>query len=260
MVNVKTLAVLVLIAIVLIAGFFLSSSAPTDGSEAATDAVVGGKKALVYNGDYADPASAQSISDLLEKAGFEIQYFSDPTALNGQLAGARLLVIGGTVDFIEPFVESFPIETTRAIKDFIDEGGLYLGVCGGAYIASSGWDESSHSVTALGLVPIKTDTVYTDPAPRVVTVFWKGIPRPIYYQYGPKFLPEQDGGYVVARYGDDSIAALYQSVGKGRVYLIGPHPEADISWIESNVIDGEKWTSTDDLARDMIADLAGNSD
>ncbi len=216
------------------------------------------KVALIYNGQFADRQSAQRISTLALQSGFEPVYFSDLKQLEEHIDDAGLLAFGGTVDDIGPLINSFTPESISAIRHFIQEGGRYLGICGGAYLASAGWQEEGGFTRALGLAPLTTANFASDALPRIMTVNWKGTPRSVYYQLGPNFtLPESEDAHVLARYSDHSIAALMLKSGRGTIYLVGPHPEAEETWLEEDMEGLSNWSNTDDLARDMMQDVTG---
>ena len=40
--------------------------------------------------------------------------------------------------------------------------------------------------------------------------------------------------------------------GDGKITLVGPHPEADETWIDYSVANGRKWSSTLDMAQEMM--------
>ena len=224
-----------------------------DGDEPASNPR--GDVALVYAGAFADADALQSLERLLAESRLKTVRFSHPEQLIGLLPDARLLAVGGTVDDIDPLVESFAPATVEAIRAFVSSGGTYLGICGGAYVASTGWEEDDRFVDALGLAPVEAESYVEDADPRVVTVKWKGTPRAVYYQLGPRFVPSESSGITdVATYEDGSLAALSYRLGEGRVYLMGPHPEADASWIEDDMPNSEAWQPTEDLARDMMRD------
>ncbi|MBF0362697.1 MAG: hypothetical protein HQK49_16880 [Oligoflexia bacterium] len=223
-------------------------------------ATVDKKIALVYNGKFADADATKALATTLTRNQFEINYFSHPKEIIAKIKTAKLLAIGGTIDEIDPFVTSFSKETVTTIKDFINNGGLYLGICGGGFLASTGWKEESTFVKALSLVPFESDSYIAKPEPKVINVKWKNVNRSIYYQFGPKFLPSNNmidklNIKIHAQYDDNSIAACSLNVGQGRVYLIGPHPEADQTWIDESVENESSWKSTVDLSDDMIKDL-----
>jgi len=214
------------------------------------------KSILIYNGRFSAEGCAEAVAKVAKDYGLTISYFSDPKQIVARLSTTSILAIGGTEDNIDPFIRSFTPDIVAAIKTYLQNGGHFLGICGGAYLASSGWEESYGFVPALGLVDIETDSYLYDSRPIVLTVKWKNVARAIYYQYGPVFLvKDMTGVQVIARYADNRIAVLSKSVGKGKVYLAGPHPEADASWIESDVRNGAAWRPTADLARDMMNDI-----
>lgn len=214
------------------------------------------KSILIYNGSYSAEGCAEAVAKVAQDYGLTISYFSDPKQIVARLNTTSILAIGGTEDNIDPFILSFTPDIVAAIKTYLQNGGHFLGICGGAYLASSGWEESYGFVPAVGLVDIETDSFLYDSRPIVLTVKWKNVARTIYYQYGPVFLvKDMTGVQVIALYSDNRIAVLSKSVGNGKVYLAGPHPEADASWIESDVRNGAAWRPTADLARDMMNDI-----
>ena len=212
--------------------------------------------ALVYNGKYADADASEAVAKLAAKFKLDVKYFSNPDQIVKNLTNTKMIIIGGTQDNIEPLIKSFTPDIIKAIKEFLNHGGRYLGICGGAYLASTGWEEDSGFVKALGLLPVETDSYSSDPEPKVISVRWKNVPRTIYYQFGPNFFPDDTSGTkIIARYDDGSIAACMGKAGNGKVYLCGPHPEADDTWIEDDMENASSWKPTIDLADDMMKDI-----
>ena len=210
-------------------------------------------KALVYNGHFADSDGALSMSALVESFGLETVWFDEPDTLPSLLDNATIVIVGGTLDDINPFVASFSPDTVNALKAFIEKGGAYLGICGGGYIASTGWEEESGFFKALGLVPYESDSFLYDSEPQVIEITWKNKKRSVFYQFGPKFLlPDDTTDNIIATYSDGSVAAFSMKSGKGRIVLVGPHPEADESWIEDSMKNAELWVLTDDMAKEMM--------
>jgi glutamine amidotransferase-like uncharacterized protein len=93
----------------------------------------------------------------------------------------------------------------------------------------------------------------------IITVTWDGSKRPIYYQYGPVFLVQDESSVeVLARYDDGRVAALAAEFGEGRIIVCGPHPEADETWLDDDPapVDADSWEPTRDLAVEMFQALA----
>ena len=80
--------------------------------------------------------------------------------------------------------------------------------------------------------------------------------RPIYYQFGPKFsfLP-QSSIQVFSKYSDNSFAGIVSNSGKGKVILLGHHPEATKEWTEDDntLTNAGDWEPTDDLSDNLFA-------
>ncbi|WP_454812468.1 BPL-N domain-containing protein [Labrys neptuniae] len=119
-----------------------------------------------------------------------------------------------------------------AIRNYVAQGGHYVGVCMGAYLADA---------TGIGLIPHDLDSEVGRPgfavktiADAAITVRWAGQKQGIFFQDGP-YLPsaKQDAGFrQIATYENGDVAAARYSFGKGSVVLSGPHPEADKVWFE----------------------------
>lgn len=120
---------------------------------------------------------------------------------------------------------------SAAVRDYVAQGGRYLGLCMGAYLADAG---------NLRLIPDDLDSEVGRPGFPVTTiddaavaVRWAGHDDHVFYQDGP-YLPSSHapGVRVLATYANGDIAAARYPFGRGVVALSGPHPEADASWFE----------------------------
>ena len=215
--------------------------------------------ALIYNGPVAAEGGPEAVAAVAEQIGLPVIFVADMAELPDLLEGAAILVVGGTEDDLDPLYEAFTPEVMAALDTFLSNGGRYLGICGGGFLASTGWYETDGSfVEMLGLIPAEsTDYDYENDEPQIVMVEWLGETYPMYFQAGPVFeLAEGDeaGVEVVAYYDNGGIAALVSSYGEGKVAVIGPHPEADESWSEE-AEGGEEWYSTTDLLAALLEEL-----
>ena len=231
--------------------------------------------ALIYNGLGSDKNSREALDALATKAGYQVTYFADSTTMTPLLASASLLIFGGTDDSVglAPMLGFFnTAETIKAMKDFVNNGGTYIGICGGSYLASVGWQESSGSnppvikeIKALGLAPVRVDDYLPGVLdPIIIKASWRSqLSRPIYFQNGPKFSasPPDAAMQVFSRYADNAIAGAIFNSGKGKVILLGHHPEAEPSWVDSKTKNFGDWNtgySTDDLSMDLFAMASDN--
>lgn len=166
---------------------------------------------------------------------------------NGALRDFDALVVpGGSA---EKEARSMGPEARNEVRRFVREGGIYLGVCAGAYLSSRAQNND------LGLIPLKTvdpehwfrvsdgTPVDVELTPLGMEVF--GLDRSkirIIYENGPIFAPPMDrsdenftpvGFYrseVVARGGKRGLmlgapSMILARYGRGIVLAISPHPE-----------------------------------
>jgi glutamine amidotransferase-like uncharacterized protein len=214
------------------------------------------KYALIYNGPVSAEDCPEAAAALAQRVGLKVKFVANVGELPTLLKNTAVFIIGGTQDDLHPLVKAFTPKVTEALKDYLRNGGRYLGICGGGFMASTGWNEGSTFVKGLGIIPAKSKLYRDDFAARIIPIHWQGKTRPMYSKAGPSFQLVNSSGevQVTAYYEDGSIAALMSSYGQGKVAICGPHPEARVSW-KDEAADGYKWTSSIDLAVDFLKDL-----
>ena len=91
--------------------------------------------------------------------------------------------------------------------------------------------------------------------PALLSVTWRGTPRQLYFQDGGYMVPHRQavGVTVLARYPNNTIAAIVASFGTGKVGLSGPHPEAPPEWYRDGGLPYPG--STQDLGDDLVNTL-----
>jgi glutamine amidotransferase-like uncharacterized protein len=216
----------------------------------------GEKYALIYNGPVSAEDCPEAAAVIAQSVGLKVRFVANVGELPVLLKNTTVFIIGGTQDDLHPLMKAFTPKVTEALKDYLRNGGRYLGICGGGFIASTGWNEGRTLVKGLGIIPAKSRVYREDFAARIIPIHWQGTTRPMYFKAGPSFQLVDNSGevQVIARYGDGSIAALMSSYGQGKLAVCGPHPEARPSW-KDEAADGYKWTSSIDLAVDFMKDL-----
>ncbi|WP_311199698.1 BPL-N domain-containing protein [Brachybacterium sp. p3-SID1565] len=204
-----------------------------------------GRIALVYRG----PAGCAGCSEILAERlsrpplGLDVAFIGphEQVPLEASaLSGATLYAQPGGGDDISGAAQSFPSDFIRGLRDYIAAGGSYLGICMGAYLAGSeGFSLLDYSVEGEVNVP---GFPVEDSSDQVVAVAWGETLRWTYFQEGAR-LPA-DGAEEYAHYETGDLAAAYYRCGDGNVGLIGPHPEADVTWLEDADLvdpDGDDW-------------------
>lgn len=214
------------------------------------------KYALIYNG----PASAEDCPEaaaaITKSAGLKVRFVSVPGEIPRLLDHAAVFIIGGTEDDMGPLVKAFTPRVANSIKAYLRKGGRYLGICGGGFMASTGWYEGSEYMQGLGIIPAAASVFQGSFEAKILPVKWMGKTRAMFFKAGPDFhlTKTPEAVHIVATYSDGSIAALTSTYGKGRVAVCGPHPEARESWKE-DAANGDSWVPSTDLAVQFLKDL-----
>jgi glutamine amidotransferase-like uncharacterized protein len=218
--------------------------------------------ALVYRG----PASccSEAVFNLLKKSSynFDVKYIGPNETLKmvaSSFVGATVYAQpggNGTVD--EGLAALGGNAAMTLIKNFVNNGGKYLGFCMGAYFAGSN--------PGMGLLsPGDTDgyigspgaSVSTD-ADTIVPVTWRTTKKIHFFQDGAYILPSNVAGErILAKYDNGLVDALTKPYGKGRIGVVGSHPEADRTWYTDSLFakdtDGLDATDGLDLINETMA-------
>ncbi|KAG1502675.1 hypothetical protein G6F46_010350 [Rhizopus delemar] len=155
-----------------------------------------------------------------------------------------LLVIPGGRD--TPYCEDLKNAANDKIRQYVKQGGSYLGLCAGAYYASHEIEfekNTAMEITGsrpLGFFPgLCRGTVYpgfvynSEKGARSVSVTYGQETIKIYYNGGGYFVDAEKVGQVICRYQDTSEAAgVLCRVGQGSALLFGVHPEYDIRLVD----------------------------
>ncbi|MER7330379.1 MULTISPECIES: BPL-N domain-containing protein [unclassified Micromonospora] len=209
--------------------------------------------ALVYRGPAACSGCAEAVAALLRSApgGFRTEYCGPDEQRPISRSTLTEAVVyaqpgGGNVGPAWRRLRDHAEE----IRDFVRDGGHYLGFCLGAYLAAA--------QPGFGLLDgkvgqyIRTAGASVDSVDdAVVPVRWRGRSRHMFFQDGPTFtLRPGAPGIVLATYDNGTPAAVVTAFGAGRVGLVGPHPEADRSWYADAEL-----TNPDGIRLDLGHDL-----
>ena len=197
--------------------------------------------ALIYRGPASSPGIPADTAAFLRTCSqhFRVEFCGphpgDLPVEAGTLARAALFVQpGGGDDFAAAWdaVRSYG----GPLRRFIHDGGRYLGICMGGYLAGSGpgfdllpGNCDDYTKTRLAAVRTARNAVIAVrwPTPHRTPV------RRVFYQDGPYFwLRPGARARVLAHYTNGLIAAMTTPYGAGTVGVCGPHPEANRSWYE----------------------------
>jgi glutamine amidotransferase-like uncharacterized protein len=214
--------------------------------------------ALLYNGPAADPDGVESMTAILTGIGVEVRTCSDLTKLPSQLKGVSLFSIGGTTDDLAPINQMCTPKVAKAVSTWLEAGGTYLGICGGAIMACDSWDDDTGHHATLELFPTQSESFVEDQSAKILPIRWSGKSVPMFFQYGPTFLKGAGfprGTETFATYSNGKVAGLTYIHGKGKVALLGPHPEATKDWLSEDLPGAETWVDSRPLLTQLIQSL-----
>jgi glutamine amidotransferase-like uncharacterized protein len=212
--------------------------------------------ALVYRGPAGCPGCSEAVAALLQSSqwSFDVKYVGPNESLSVseglKLANVKLYAQPGGGSSVSKAYRQLQHDAND-IQNFVKNGGRYLGICMGGYLAGA--------TPGFNLLPGDTNQFIASPGATVkntkdtiVQVNWRGKSRSMYFQDGPYFILNSGatGVTVLATYTNGEIAAMVGHYGQGKVGGSGPHPEADRSWYSAYNLPYPG--STQDLGHDLI--------
>ncbi|MEV5706357.1 BPL-N domain-containing protein [Actinoallomurus sp. NPDC052274] len=194
--------------------------------------------ALVYRGPAAIPGCPEAVAALIRDSAwnFDVRYAgpNEQTKLTAAaLSGAGLYAQPGGGELDDGYRHMRPYASD--IRAYVAAGGRYLGFCLGGYLAGA--------TPGFGLLPGDAGQFIATPGASVrtdrdtlVEVRWRDRRIRLYFQDGPYFWTggKASGVTVLATYTNGRIAAMVAPYGRGRVGVVGPHPEATADWYEEH--------------------------
>jgi glutamine amidotransferase-like uncharacterized protein len=186
--------------------------------------------ALVYRGPGACTNCWTSAAQTAKKAGFRVRLVNDQLKDFSVFNQAALWVQPGGKSTTA--ARAMGADYLARIRDFVHQGGGYIGFCAGAFIATEKIGTSG--MEGLGIVPGKTKLWDPEDGPgRLIQVSWNHRIRSVYYHGGPflDFGGVRDPSLqVYSQYENGQNAGAILNYGQGRVAVSGAHPEASRVW------------------------------
>ena len=192
-------------------------------------------------GIYADAGTkhlgTRNVVESLESEGIRCRVLDRTRILPEELRRLRAYIVPGGYSTFQNTATGTP--GLNAIREFVEKGGRYLGICAGAYLASRDvyW-EGEHYPYPLELFDgtaqgaLENVAIWPEESGVSVTLTEKGTQRGLtaeaegdfYYKGGPRFYGGSDYS-VLARYPDNTAAIISRKYGYGEVILSGIHFE-----------------------------------
>jgi len=177
---------------------------------------------------YDPKCSVQSSNGIIKALDdhYHFKLFSKNEVEDGFFDGVDIVAVPGGFGDANSYDNLFKYNG-GAIRDYIESGGRYLGICMGAYWASNLYLDILKGVQAVQyLKRPKTDT--RRPHAKNIKIEWLGTPMNMFWYDGCALV---GSGYydTIAKYANDDAMAIIQD----RIGLIGCHPESEQFWYDS---------------------------
>ena len=116
----------------------------------------------------------------------------------------------------------------QPVRDFVAQGGRYLGICMGAYWAGGHYLNILQDVDAEQYIcrPL-TDT--RRPHAKNLDVQWNHVPQKMFFYDGCALVGDKNKFQTIATYANGDAMAIQQN----NIGLIGCHPESEQFWYDS---------------------------
>jgi len=138
-----------------------------------------------------------------------------------------MIAVPGGIGDASSFENLFQHNGER-VRQFVKDGGRYLGICMGAYWAGSHYFNILDSVDAVQyLLQPNTDT--RRPHAKNIDVTWLGNTEKMFWYDGCALVGNTNKFKTVATYANGDAMAIIQD----RIGLIGCHPESEQFWYDS---------------------------
>lgn len=162
------------------------------------------KTALIFNGAGVCDGCAESVAKLLSEKKFEINYVNEKTLDANQFTNIDIYVQPGGSDDITETTRALTPQQIKLIQNYVQNGGLYLGICAGAYLAGK-FADKENNISAFNLIEIEevNQELNTDRAKLISISTANNSIRKVYYQAGPHYEADKDW------YSDDHLTLKY---------------------------------------------------
>jgi len=177
---------------------------------------------------YDPKCSVQSGNGIIRALGDEYNFkiFGINELEDDFFDGVDIVAVPGGFGDASSFDRAFKYSGDR-IKQFIADGGRYLGICMGAYWAGKHYFDILDGVDAVQYIT-QPNTDTRRPHAKNIKIEWLGKPMTMFWYDGCAFT---GSGYydTIAKYANDDPMAIIQN----RIGLIGAHPESEQFWYDS---------------------------
>ena len=178
----------------------------------------------------ADPhCSVQSANGIIKALGnnYSFKLFSKSEVEDGFFDCVDIVAVPGGFGDANSFDRLFKANG-QSVKDFVANGGKYLGICMGAYWAGQHYFNILDNVDAVQYIT-QPNADTRRPHAKNITVTWNGHPNRMFFYDGCALVGDNAKFNTIATYTNGNAMAIIQN----NIGLIGCHPESEQFWYDS---------------------------
>ena len=177
---------------------------------------------------YDPKCSVQSSNGIIKALDnhYHFKLFSKNEVEDGFFNNVDAVVVPGGFGDADSYDSLFKYNG-RAVKKYIKSGGRYLGICMGAYWASSLYLNILDNIEAVQYLK-RPDTDTRRPHAKNMNITWRDDDMNMFWYDGCALIGDGNKE-VVATYSNGDAMAIIQN----RIGLIGCHPESEQFWYDS---------------------------
>jgi len=188
-------------------------------------------KVSIYTGKGA--SLAKDVMTALRKLNIPFQKVNEKDIFQDKLGNFSIFIVPG--GWPEKYVYSLITKGYDKIRKFVKNGGKYIGICAGAYLASKKFRTDNGIFIGLELINPTAEMEIKKVLPGRMReiklskhMLSNGCPHKmkIWYMNGPVFKANKKIR-VIAKYENNNTAIVSSKHGKGDVILFSPHPEGN---------------------------------
>jgi len=178
----------------------------------------------------ADPkCSVQSGNGIMKALGsrYNFKIFSKNAVEDNFFKHVDLVAVPGGFGDSDSY-ESLFRHNGESVKEFVRNGGHYLGICMGAYWAGSHYLNMLEGVDAVQYLK-RPGTDTRRPHAKSIAINWRNKPMNMFWYDGCALVGDTNKFETVATYANGDAMSIIQN----RIGLIGCHPESEKFWYDS---------------------------
>lgn len=200
----------------------------------------------------ADLECAQAFGEVCKKK-YKIKYLNHSTLTKKALKKVDCLVFPGGLEDSDNF-DFLLKDKKKIVEDYVANGGKYLGICMGGYLAGKYYFNLLKNVNPVQYIKRKHAELKHEQE-SIVSIKWKNKLLNMFFYDGCALIGDESGFETIARYKNGDPMAIIQ----GNVGIIGCHPESPKYWYEENSFE-KYWHKGKDheLLLDFIEELMQN--